>query len=129
MVAEMKELFTKMDADGNGALNMTEFCRQAQDVYVKSYLASMALDIPDATMLFRILRDTAGTDELPIDEFVKRIARMIKQVCLSNCSSTPACALASLLTAIKQFKSHLTLLRTQRARLVWPRAPILTLTA
>lgn len=73
---EMRKLIQQMDADASGALTLDEFVMATEDVYVKSYLRSLGLEIHDAVMFFKMLASLAGTENLPIDDFVKRLGRM-----------------------------------------------------
>jgi len=73
---ELKDLILSMDRDQSGTLTLEEFMAASQDLYVKAYLRSLGLDIQDATMFFTLLTKMSGSDELKIEDFVQRLARM-----------------------------------------------------
>eukprot|EP00928_Gymnodinium_smaydae_P033121 TRINITY_DN23811_c0_g1_i1.p1 TRINITY_DN23811_c0_g1~~TRINITY_DN23811_c0_g1_i1.p1 ORF type:complete len:605 (-),score=96.22 TRINITY_DN23811_c0_g1_i1:55-1848(-) len=75
-VEELKALLTRMDKKGTGMLTTEQFLRQIADPMTRAYLRTMGLEINDAVMFFRLIKDTLGTDELSIEDFVKRLGRM-----------------------------------------------------
>lgn len=73
---EMKGLIMQMDEDESGTLTMEEFLAATEDIYVRSYLRSLGLEIHDGVMFFKLLCSLSGTDDLPIDDFCSRLGRM-----------------------------------------------------
>jgi len=73
---QMKDLILSMDVDNSGTLTLEEFSAAADDLYVKSYLRSLGLDIHDGVMFFSLLTSLSGVEELDIEDFVKRLGRM-----------------------------------------------------
>jgi len=52
---EMKDMFMQMDEDGSGTLTIDEFMAACEDIYVKSYLRVLGLEIHDGVMFFKLL--------------------------------------------------------------------------
>lgn len=73
---EMKDMFMQMDEDGSGTLTIDEFMAACEDIYVKSYLRVLGLEIHDGVMFFKLLCSLSGATELPIEDFVQRLGRM-----------------------------------------------------
>jgi hypothetical protein len=73
--SKMVTLFTALDSDGSGTLDLEEFKVIAVDPDVKMWLASQDIEVDDLDTLFR-LTDEDGSGSVTVDEICKRIPRI-----------------------------------------------------
>jgi len=69
LVCDLKKLFLESDTDQSGTLTLEEFMQAFQNPAVQARFRFLGVELTDAESLFDLM-DTAGTDEILIDEFV-----------------------------------------------------------
>eukprot|EP00928_Gymnodinium_smaydae_P056390 TRINITY_DN39782_c0_g1_i1.p2 TRINITY_DN39782_c0_g1~~TRINITY_DN39782_c0_g1_i1.p2 ORF type:complete len:203 (+),score=45.23 TRINITY_DN39782_c0_g1_i1:1362-1970(+) len=74
-VKEMRELFSKMDADGSGTVSIDEVQELFEDERASSYFRALGLDTSDSTRLFGLM-DEDGSGEVSVDEFLEGCLRL-----------------------------------------------------
>lgn len=72
---KMKQLFDKLNANGDGDLDFEEFELIAQNPEVKTWLASMDIETDDMHTLFKLI-DFDGSGSISKEELVMRIPRI-----------------------------------------------------
>jgi hypothetical protein len=77
-IEALSEIFMEMDKDGSGKMAKQEFLRVIHtNEQVKAFFAQQGLDIKDAEMFFKMLKDADHEDEdVEIDVFVDGCMRM-----------------------------------------------------
>merc|ERR1712224_582629 len=70
----MKQLFSKVDKNGDGDLSWEEFEAVTKNDWVRTWLSAMDLDITHAERLWRLMDD--GDNKMTADELVKGISRL-----------------------------------------------------
>jgi voltage-gated sodium channel len=77
-IHNLGELFKEMDRDGKGMLSQREFLDVIRDnEVVQAFFAAQGLDIKDAEMFFKMLKDADHeTEDVQIDAFIEGCMRM-----------------------------------------------------
>lgn len=73
-IGKLREVFTKVDADGSGQLSLVEFQEVIQDDEVRQVLADLELDVHEVQGLFALLDTGDGT--ISFDEFISGVMRL-----------------------------------------------------
>jgi len=71
----MQKVFSELDVNQDGTLNLAEFERAISDVNMVSYLASLGLEVADARVLFCLL-DRNRTWMIDIEDFITGCMRL-----------------------------------------------------
>lgn len=74
-VADIQQLFKRIDNDDSGTITMEEFEQHIQDDAVRAYFSALELETSDALEFFKLL-DTDRKEEIDIEEFVMGCLRM-----------------------------------------------------
>lgn len=72
---KMQALFNYADDSGDGLVDRTEFCKVMDNTGVRTWLAAMELDAPDADSLFALI-DIDGDEVITMKELVATVARL-----------------------------------------------------
>jgi hypothetical protein len=72
---KMQALFNYADDSGDGLVDRAEFCKVMDNTGVRTWLAAMELDAPDADSLFALI-DVDGDEVITMKELVATVARL-----------------------------------------------------
>jgi len=73
---EIRGLLGTLDVDCTGSIGWDEFSSIANDPEVEAMLSVMGLDIKDAGLVFKMLCDTSGSDEVELDSLLDACMKM-----------------------------------------------------
>merc|ERR1739848_321673 len=71
---KMQALFQHLDDDDSGALTLDEFRHCAKDLYIRTWLSAMDLDVQDVDAVFYLLDD--GDGKLSAEDLVRGVSHL-----------------------------------------------------
>jgi len=73
---KMEVLFKKADRNGDGAVGRHEFAHILRSPIIRTWLASMNLDVSDGKLLFELIDSENQDGKITVDELIRGVARL-----------------------------------------------------